>query len=192
MGGFVIPLTGPNSGFPGTVSRNGDELIVNRPLNIADTVGASFGDVAILDTGNSIGGLWSSVQAAVVAGVSQANILAQLAGIFTRNFKVDLTYPVFPGGVSNFYAPGSLADVLERGVITVQLRVFSTAPTSGSQVFVRTILNGAIPAGIVGGLETAADGGNTIAIPTSQWAFKSGFVDANGRTEIAIKNRISV
>ncbi len=193
MGGFVIPLTGPNSGFPGTVSRNGDELTVNRPLNIADTLPAAFGDVAILNA-DSTGGTWSSVQSAVAASVSNSNILAQLAGIFTRNFKVDTTYPLYgaSGANQNQYLPGQLADVLERGVITVQLRVFSVAPVADGQVFVRTVLNGAIPAGIVGGIETAADGSNTVAIPTAQWAFKTGFVDPNGRTEIVIKTRINV
>ena len=193
MGGFVIPLLGPNAGFPGTVSRNGDELIVSRPLNIADTLTAAFGDIAVLDA-NSIGGYWSSVQAAVAAGTSNANILAAIAGIFTRNVKVDTTYPLFgaSGANQNSYIPGQLADVLERGVITVQLRVFTVAPLAGGQIFVRTVLNGAIPAGVVGGIETAADGANTIAIPTSFMGWKTGFVDPNGRTEIVVKERQNV
>jgi len=193
MGGFVIPLAGPNAGFPGTVSRNGDELIVSRPLLSTDSVPAPYGAPAILNTGNSVGGFWSSVAAAVAAGVSNANMLAQLAGIFVQNFKVNTSYVI--GGspaTANSYAAGSLADVLERGVIVVQLSVFTTAPTAGGQVFIRTVLNGAIPAGVIGGYETAADGANTIAVPTSQWAWKTGFVDPNGRTEIVIKNRISV
>lgn len=194
MGGFVVPLSGPNAGFPGTVSRNGDELIVNRPLLSTDSVPAAYGDVAILDTGNSVGGFWSSVQAAVAASVSNSNILAALAGVFTRNFKVDTTYPLYgqSGDNVNQYLQGQLADVLERGVITVQLRVNTTPATAGSQVFIRTVLNGAIPAGIVGGIESAADGSNTIAVPLAQWAFKTGFVDPNGRTEIVIKTRTSV
>ena len=194
MGGFVVPLAGPNAGFPGTVSRNGDELIVNRPLLSTDSVPAPYGAAAILNPGNSVGGYWSSVQAAVAAGVSNTNMLAYLAGIFTRNFKVDTTYPLFgQSGINqSSYLQGQLADVLERGVITVQLAVYATAPTAGGQVFIRTVLNGAIPAGVVGGFETAADGSNTIAVPTSQWAFKTGFVDPNGRTEIVIRQRISV
>jgi hypothetical protein len=193
MGGFVIPLTGPNSGFPGTVSRNGDELIVNRPLNLNDTLPAAFGDVAVLNP-DSTGGTWSSVQSFIAGGGTGANVLAQLAGLFSRNFKVDLTYPTYgaSGANVNQYLPGQLADVLERGVMTVQLRVYSTAPVADGQVFVRVALNGAIPAGVIGGLETAADGANTEAVPTSQWAFKTGFVDPNGRTEIVIKTRINV
>jgi hypothetical protein len=194
MGGFVVPLAGPNAGFPGTVSRNGDELIVNRPLLSTDSVPAQYGGAAILNPGSSVGGYWSSIPAAVTAGVSNANLLVYLAGIFTRNFKVDTTYPLFgQSGINQSqYLQGQLADVLERGVITVQLAVYTTACTAGGQVFIRTVLNGAIPAGVIGGFETAADGGNTIAVPTSQWAFKTGFVDPNGRTEIVIKNRINV
>ena len=254
MPGFVVPLTGPNSGFPGTVSRNGDEVIVNRPLASTDTLPANFGDVAFLDQ-NSVGGYWSSVQSLAVpiatttstwsgsvssitvasgtgiavgqavtgpgvaagttvssisgttVGLSVATTGSQtgvtlnflgaalastsgFAGIFARNVKVDTQYPltgvVQPGGS---YQPGQLADVCERGSVAVQLRVYSVTPVSGGQVFVRVALNPSVPAGVIGGIETAADGPNTIALPTSIVVFKTGAIDANGRTEITLKTR---
>jgi len=254
MPGFVIPLAGPNAGYPGTVSRNGDEVIVNRPLATTDTVNANFGDVAFLDQ-NSLGGYWSSVQAlakavatttgtwtgtvtsitvasgtgivvgqAVVgAGIAAGTTVTSavgttiglsiatlgtetatplsflsaalasttgFAGIFARNMKVDTNYPLT--GVTQTggqYLPGQLADVAERGSVTVQLVVFSVAPVSGGQVFVRIGLNPAVPAGIVGGIETAADGAFTLPLPLSIIAFKTGAVDPNGRTEVTLKTR---
>lgn len=254
MPGFVVPLQGPNAGFPGTVSRNGDEVIVNRPLALTDTLNANFGDVAFLNQ-NSTGGSWSSAQALAAPAASLtgtwsgattavtlnsgtgvavgqlvvgANVapgttvsaisgtaltLSQntlgsetatplfflgasltsttgFSGIFATNAKVNTTYPTTGTNLVNgYYVPGQLADVAERGSVTVQLTVYSVTPVSGGQVFVRVALNPAIPAGIVGGIETAADGSFTIGLPLSIIAFKTGAVDPNGRTEVTLKTR---
>jgi hypothetical protein len=187
MPGFVVPYTGPNSGYPGTVSRNGDEVIVNRPLASTDTLNANFGDIAVANQ-NSTGGSWSSLQAFIAGGGTFTT--AKFAGIFSRNVKVDGTYPVTGTTLpSGGYRPGQLADVVERGSVTVQLKVYSTAPVSEGTVYVRVALNASIPAGVVGGIETAADGTNTVALPTTIAQFKTGYVDANGRTEITLLTR---
>ena len=38
-------------------------------------------------------------------------------------------------------------------------------PTAGGSVYIRVALNGAIPNGVVGGLEAVADGANTVLYP---------------------------
>jgi hypothetical protein len=49
-----------------------------------------------------------------------------------------------------------MAGILERGSIPVTIN--NGTPVSQNPVFVRTALNGAIPAGVVGGFEAVADG----------------------------------
>jgi hypothetical protein len=167
MPGFVIPLTGPYAGYPGNISRNGDEIIVNRPLRITDTVNAYFGDPAVLNP-DSTGGTWSSV-AGFIAAASGLILPTSFAGIFSRNVKTDLVYPVL--GTSNtntgFYSPGELADVGERGTATVLLRIYSTAPTSGSAVYIRTAYDSNNSAGVVGGFETSKVTADVTAITLS-------------------------
>jgi hypothetical protein len=49
-----------------------------------------------------------------------------------------------------------MAGILERGSIPVTIN--NGTPVSQNPVFVRTVLNGSIPAGVVGGFEAVADG----------------------------------
>jgi len=92
--------------------------------------------------------------------------------------------------VAGSYAPGTLAEVLEEGSITVNITV-GTGIASQGPVFVRTALNGAIPAGIVGDLEAQADGGNTVSLATVGVVFRTGVLDGNNTAEITIRNRVA-
>lgn len=70
--------------------------------------------------------------------------------------------------------------VMKAGYISVVVQG-ATAAAKGGGVYIR--LAGTIPAGgKIGGLEAAADAGNTILVPN---AYFMGAADANGNTEIA-------
>jgi hypothetical protein len=95
-------------------------------------------------------------------------------------------YPVNPDSPQNGgYAPGTLCEAAERGSIPVVINVGT--PQSQGQVYMRVALNGAIPAGVIGGLEAAADGANTVALPGV--VFRTGVLDANNVAEITLKSR---
>ncbi|HWQ41314.1 MAG TPA: hypothetical protein VN456_04685 [Desulfosporosinus sp.] len=158
-----------NYGYPGSFARNGDCIIMNRMVKKTDTVGPSFGDPVVLNTDNTY------------SKFGAAGTFALFAGIAIREAKQASTYAA-TGGV---YEPGTPCDVLQRGNISVVCNVGT--PIAGGAVYVRITANGAIPAGIVGGLEAAADGANTIALTNCEWA--TGLKDANGVTELCIKNR---
>ncbi len=164
--------TSMNYGYPGSFARNGDCIIMSRPVKKTDdpvTGVIPFGSPAVLNPDNSYS----------VFGAS--GTLATFAGVAVREVKQASSYAA-TGGV---YAPGSPCDVIERGNVSVVCNVGT--PTAGGAVYVRVTANGAIPAGIVGGFEAAADGGNTIALTNCKWA--TGLKDANNLTELCIVNR---
>jgi hypothetical protein len=157
--GQVIPVTGPNIGFQGAVSRFGERVIAARPVLVAATLNLNFGDPAVLvpgSTGSSGLDNYDSVADFVAAAVANIGLLAQyFAGMAVREVKTAITYPVNQApGVSQvgYYAPGQMAEVLERGSGTVLLSVGN--PDSQAQLYTRVVLNGAITAGVIGDWET--------------------------------------
>ena len=161
--------TSMNYGYPGSFARNGDCIVMARPIKSTDSVGPSFGDPVILNADNTYSKFGAD------------GTLAKFAGIAVREVKQASVYTA-TGGV---YAPGTSCDVIERGNVSVVCNVGT--PTSGGAVYVRVVANESIPAGIVGGLEAAADSTNTIALTNCKWA--TGLKDANGVTELCIVNR---
>jgi hypothetical protein len=111
---------------------------------------------------------------------------AKFAGVAVREVKSMLTYPVNPDvPQTGSYAADQECEFLVRGTISVVIN--HGTPASQGAVYVRVALNGAIPAGVVGGFEAAADGGNTVAL--TNVVFKNGNMDANNVTEITLINR---
>jgi hypothetical protein len=156
--GQVIPVTGPNLGFPGTVSRFGERVIAARQLvqqSASGTFNLNFGDPAVLVENNS-GGDFTSVADFINAATSNISLVAaQFAGIAVREVQTQLVYPAgqTPGILQvGYYAPNTMSEVLERGSATILLSVGS--PVSGSQLYTRAVLNGAVTAGLVGDWET--------------------------------------
>lgn len=129
---------------------------------------------------------------ATTATANTVNLyIATFAGIAIREVKTQLTYPITPGAslIGN-YLPGQLCEVLERGSVTVKIPV-GTPITNGS-VYLRTVLNGAIPAGLLGDLEAAPDGTNTIVLaPSHPVVFRTGVLDGNNVAEITLLNRVA-
>lgn len=155
--GQTIPVTGPNIGFQGTVSRFGERVIAARQfMPYTSSNNLNFGDPAVVIP-NSQGGYWDSVADFIAHAASNIGLLAtQWAGAAVREVKTQLTYPsnVVPGAspMVGLYSSGQMAEVLERGSITVLLSV--GAPSQNDQVYTRVVLNGAVSAGVVGDWET--------------------------------------
>lgn len=169
-------------GYPGSYARNSVKEVAARQVTVTDTLPIYFGDPVVLRTGSSTNSSYSSVAGFIASGGTFTAPL--FGGIALREVKSFLNYL----GTGNsaptnaYYQPGYPADVMKRGVISVKCNVGT--PTAGGAVYVRTVLNGGIPAGVVGGIEAAADGGNTVQLPSC--VFYSGLMDANGVTEIEL------
>ncbi len=160
-----------NHGYPGTISRLGDEISRTRPLK-AGTDDIYFGDPVIINTDGT------------VQKFGAANTAAQFAGVAMRRIKGATQY-LSQNRAS--YTGQEPVDILERGGITVNVNVGT--PTIGGAVYLRIAENVAIPAGEVGGFETAADGANTIQLTNAKWATLK---DANGVAELTILTRQGV
>ena len=154
MPATVIPVKGLYLGFVGNVSNEGYSLRSARQVNPSDTLSIAFGETAVLNTNNT----YSSVKQFLLNGTGVITGSTPV-GIAASNVNINPTYPIqgsndvlTPGGV---YLPASICDVLVQG--TVNVSCYNGTPTAGGAVYLRTALNGAVPAGVVGGLEAAAD-----------------------------------
>lgn len=163
---------------------------------LTNTAGLRIGQY-LFGAGIPAGTTITAITSAGVVTLSQAatatatlvNIyVGMFAGIAGREVKTQLTYPITPGAsLIGTYTPGQIAEVMVgRGSIVVQVNVGT--PISNGQVYMRVALNGGIPAGLVGDIEAAPDGVNTVALDNT--VFKTGVLDANNLAEITILKRI--
>ena len=119
--GTSIPVTGPNIGFPGTVSRFGERVISARPFApLVSTNNLNFGDPAVL-VPNSTANLedsYDSVKDFLGTLANTALLKQYFAGAAVREVKTQLGYPQTPGVLATgYYASGQMAEVLERGTM---------------------------------------------------------------------------
>lgn len=155
MPGSVIGIN-MDFGYPGQVSRHGDEVSRTRPVKHG-TSNVKFGAPVVLNSDGTV----------QLFGAS--NAAADFAGVAMRKVKSAKIYPYQDFG---YYAPDEPADVLERGGISA-ICAWGT-PTVGGTVYVRTIVEeGVSPDGAaVGDLGAAAEGtpvagANTYTISTN-------------------------
>lgn len=172
-----------DQGYPGSYSRNGDCIIMARPVNSADANPAFFGDAVFLTADATVlgGGAYSSTQSLVAASGTPS--MTNFVGVAVREVKTAETYNPSPAFGS--YLQGQVCDGLERGSCAVVCHVGT--PAAGAAVYLRTVLNGAIPAGVVGGFEANADGGNSFAITNARWT--NNVLDSNNVTELTLLSR---
>lgn len=157
--GQSIPVTGPNIGFQGNVSRFGERVITARPVLAAATLNLNFGDPALLipnATALAEDAFDSVLDYMTASAANVATVAKYFAGFAVREVKTQLTYPstTVPGAspMIGYYAPGQMAEVLERGSGTVLLSV--GAPKSQDQLYTRVVLNSGVTAGLIGDWET--------------------------------------
>lgn len=189
----TIPYTGMSQGYVGSYSRSGDTIIMAREVAPADTYPINFGDAVFLrnDINANSGGAYSSAQSLVAATIAPvmggAGTNYSFVGVAVREVKTNLGYALGTLGQLGNYPQGTWADALERGSCMVQCNV--GVPVVGGAVYLRTALNGAIPAGVIGGFEASADGANTIQITNAEWT--TGYKDSNNISEITLRIRNS-
>lgn len=160
--GAVIPVLGLNLGFLGEITRIADRLVTARQVLSTTPSNINFGDPAVIVPTTGGGDTLISVADYITANGAAAFSATNLAGVAVREVKTNLTYSPALFGLSqqtNYYAPGEMAEILSRGSILVNCRVGT--PVSQGSVYIRATANGAIPAGVVGGFEAAADGSVT-------------------------------
>lgn len=191
--GAVIPVTGLNLGFVGQVTRLGKRGIAARPVLASTPNAIPFGAPVVIIPGAAQAlDAYQSVKD-FIAG-SGTFTAARFAGVCNREVKTNLTTfnaPYTPPGVATFigsYAPGTMCEAIEEGSVTVAIPV--GAPISQAPVWVRTVVNGGIPLGIVGDFEAVQDGSNTVSL-TGICIFRTGYLDANSVAEITLLNRVA-
>lgn len=166
-----------NFGYAGNISRSADAIVDNKILKstlsggVEQNASVAFGEPAILNSDNSYSRFGST------------GTMATLAGIAVREVKQGTSYSASVGS----YTPGEGMDVLVRGTATVICNV--GAPTAGGKVYIRTVANGAIPTGVVGQFEAAADGTNTIEVTNMKWT--TGQIDSNNIAEVTITSIVN-
>lgn len=170
MPGKVIG-TNFNYGYPGTISRNGDEITRSHAVNSA-SADINFGDPVLLNADFS------------VTRFGAAGVDATFGGVAVRRVK---SATVYPNQATGKYAAYEVADIIQRGPVTVRCNVGT--PSATALVYVRVTANGAIPAGVVGEFEAASDTSNTIEITNARWGTTK---DANGIAELIIMERRGV
>lgn len=160
-----------NLGYPGNISRSVDAIIDNRVVKPTDTDNINFGDPVVLNDDNT----YSKFGATGTADT--------FGGIAIREVKQTTDY----FNAQGFYSPGQPCDVATRGTLTVKCNVGT--PKAGGAVYIRIATNAAIPDGVIGGFEAAADGTNTVEIPNLKWT--TGKLDANKVAEVTILTRVN-
>jgi hypothetical protein len=183
MPASVIPVKGLYLGFVGNISNEGYSLRTARQVRPTDVNPIAFGETFVLNADNT----YSSVKTFVAAsGTVNASLPI---GIAVSNVNINPAYNVqgsndvlTPGGV---YLPGQMMDGLVQGTINVSCN--NGTPTAGGAVYIRTVVNGAIPNGVIGGLEAQADGSNSVLYPNFKW--KTGFLETDLTAQVTILAR---
>lgn len=187
--GASIPVLGLNLGFVGQFTRTSNARgILARQVLATTPNPISFGAPVVMIP-DAVGGTIQSV-ADYIAG-SGTFTAAKFAGVACREIKTNLTFPTTPGTLSiGQYAQGGMGEYGVEGYVLVNITNGASSARAGGTVYVRIVVNGAIPAGLVGDFEAVADGSNTVALTNAY--FRTGVVDANGNAEIVMPNRVSV
>ncbi len=191
--GQVVPVTGPLTGFPGKISRLGERVV--RAAQVLSTTpnNINFGDPVVIIPTSGGGDTIVSVKDYVGTGTGQQSgtmTAAKLAGFAIAEVETMLTFPgtlTAPTNQNGYYAPGLMAEFLERGSLTVTIN--NGTPASQGQVYVRVTANASFPNGVVGGLEASVSDSSSNCIALTGVVFRTGVLDSNNNAEITILSR---
>lgn len=151
--GQVVPVTGLYPGFPGTISRAGDGL--TRTTTVLSTTAnpVSFGaPVVIVPTSGGGDNIQSVADFIAASNVFYPELFAGVAVREVRSQAGTNVYPQDPESPqTGQYFQGTLASILERGTVPVIINVGT--PASQAPVYIRTVANSGVTAGVVGGFE---------------------------------------
>ena len=161
----VIPVTGLVLGPVGTISQSDFPLVSPRQVNPTDTNNLAFGETFVLNPNNTYSSVLQYIASnSVAAFISAMKKQPSYAlGIAKDAVETNAYYPL-NGGTNmpaGYYAPGMMVNGLTRGTISVQVNN-GTPVGANSPVYVRTTVDGGIPAGVIGGIEAVQDPNATV------------------------------
>lgn len=168
MPGTVVGKT-LNFGYPGQISRQGDEISRTRPVK-KGAANIPFGAAV------EIGADGTCTLLGAGAGTASA-----FAGVAMRRVKSALVYPDQNHG---YYEANENCDILERGAVMVEC--VAGNPTVGGAVHV---YKAAASGHKMGEFAAAADATNTVQLTNAKWATGK---DANNVAEVVIVTRQGV
>lgn len=151
-------------GFAGSFSRQPDMIVNAAPLG---------GEMPIL-----FGTALKRGENGAVLPMGAGDTANQFVGIAGREVKTAVDYLAQSTGA---YFPEDAVSVFQRGCINVLCQ--RGTPVIDGKVYVRVAENPLFEDAVVGGLEAAEDGENTIALINAQW---NGSADENGIAELRI------
>jgi hypothetical protein len=151
--GQVIPVTGLGPGFPGTISRLADGISSTRRVLPTTANPIYFGQAVTILPQAGGGDYVQSVSDFINGGgifypSLFDGVAVRVVGTQVTGYPQNPEVPVLGG-----YVQGQLASILERGTIPVVVN--AGTPASQGQVYLRTVLNAAVPTGVVGGFEAS-------------------------------------
>ena len=162
--------TSMNFGFGGTVSRQTPAPSIEAKPVADDSDNILFGQPVVLNSDNTFD-----------APTSTTLTAANFAGVAVAVAQQNNSYP--PDNAVGHYEPESMCDVLQSGVILVEIQ--RGTPTSGGAVYVRVQESTESPGLVIGGFEAQADGSQTVQLTNCSWA--TGIKDANNMAELKVK-----
>jgi hypothetical protein len=162
----VIPVTGLVLGPIGSISQTDFPLVSPRQVNPTDTNNLAFGETFVLNSNNTYSSVKQYIASNSAAALTTLLNLAQPSfalGIAKDAVESNAYYPLQGGTTmpAGYYAPGMVVNGLTRGTISVQVNN-GTPVGANSPVYLRTATDGAIPAGVVGGIEAVQDPNATV------------------------------
>lgn len=187
--GVSLPVVALNNGFLGAVSRVGYPVIAARQVLSTTANPINFGAGVVAVAGGANGDYaWQSIADFIAGGGTFT--AAKFAGVAVREVKTNLAYVALesiPANLIGSYAQGEMAEVLESGSVCVQIN--NGTPVSQGPVYVRTVANGTIPAGVVGGFEAVND--NAVNTTAAAATTNSTTLTVSSATGIAIGQLIT-
>lgn len=159
-----------NYGYPGQISRHGDEVSRTRPIK-KDSADIRFGHAVMQNEDGTVQAFKAGATADKFAGVAMRKVKGALQWE-NQNF--------------GYYRPEEPCDVLERGTVTVEC--VNGEPKVGGTVFV--YINKVNDQKIPGTFSAIADGANTLELKNVRWGTSGK--DARGVAELVIVSRWGV
>lgn len=173
MPGSVIGIN-MTYGYPGTVSRHGDEVSRTRPTKLGQDEVIFFGEPVVQNNDGT------------VSKFVEGKVATDFCGIAMRKVKSATSYPDQNFG---YYRNQEPCDILQRGGVMV-ICAWGT-PTVGADVYLRIkIVEGTSPENAkIGDLGAVNEAGNVIKLNGAKW---SSGRDARNVAELTILDRQGV
>jgi hypothetical protein len=170
--GFRMP-----GGIPGDVNRTHPASI--EPTRQSATPATAYGQPVVVAADGTNG-----VRPLSVGDGALTNIYGITVRPYPAQASTGGSYGSATLGAATPPGAASIIDVLKLGYICANVPVGSAAAAKGGAVFVWVAATSGL--NVQGGFQTAASGGNTIALDTSRYTF-NGPQDANGNIEVVIR-----